>query len=122
MGKKIKTEKRQKNHFKIDEIILVLIVVLIAIFVSLFEKSQDVEMIEAEKIITLVLNGNDFSFAKNGIVDEAKILEIKAMEYDELKEKLNVNTDFCMYVEDDKGNILLEKGSPKLLADGYACG
>jgi hypothetical protein len=113
--------KAKKKPFRIDEIVLVLIVVSIAIFVGLFEKSQNVEMIEAEKIITLVLNGNDYSFAKNGIVDEAMILEIRRMEYDELKEKLNVNADFCLYVEDEKGNIVLEKGSPKLRADGFAC-
>ena len=113
--------KVKKPGFRIDEIILIAIVVIVAIAVGFYDKTQKVEYVEAEKIINVVLDGGDLGFANNGTIDEAKIKEIEGMDYKELKQKLNAKRDFCVYVEDEKGNIVLAKGSPKLNSNGLSC-
>lgn len=118
---KMKQKEQLKANFKIDELAIVLVVALIAIAVSVYEGSKKVSNIEAEKITGLILDGNEISFASGGVVDQGKLNQVKGMDYKELKNYLNAKQDFCMYMEDENGNILLAKGSPKLSEGGEAC-
>lgn len=111
----------KKLNFRIDEIILIAVVIVVAVAVGFYDKSQKAEYVEAEKIISIVLDGGDLGFANNGTIDEAKIREIEGMDYRELKQKLNAKRDFCVYIEDEKGNVVLAIGSPKLNSDGLSC-
>ena len=109
-------------NYKIDEIALVLIVAVVAIIVSVYDKnSQPNQQIEAEKITGLILGNREASFASNGIVDIIKLKEIQNMDYNKLKIYFNARKDFCMYIEDGDGNIILAKGSSKLSKDGINC-
>ena len=110
----------KKSNFKIDEITLVLIVAVLAIVVSVYDKLAPAKITEAEKIIGLVTDDHSASFANNGIVDENKLREIKDMSYNDFKKSLNVRNDFCVYVEDGNGNVIFAKGSEKLSKEG-AC-
>ena len=110
-----------KPNFKMDELTIVLIVALFAVFVSVYEGSKKVSQIEAEKITGLILDGHEISFASGGIIDQNKLKQVQSMDYDKLKNYLNVRQDFCMYIEDEKGNIILAKCSPKLSNDGVDC-
>ena len=111
----------KKINFKIDELTLVLIVAVIAIIVSIYEQNKEINMIDAEKITAMILDDHDISFANNGIVDENKLKQIQNMDYKELKDSLNVKNDFCIYLEDENGNVILAKGSSKLNKDGLFC-
>ena len=110
-----------KFNFKIDEILLVFIVAIISIVVVVFDKLNEPAEMEAEKITEMILNEHDISFANNGIVDENKLKEIQNMDYKDFKNSLKAKNDFCVYIEDENGNLLLAKGSSKLNGDGLNC-
>ncbi|MBI2659214.1 hypothetical protein HYX05_03915 [Candidatus Woesearchaeota archaeon] len=115
-----KTSQKTKPNFKIDEIMLVFIVAVIAMIAVIYNKTNTSEM-EAEKITALILDDHEVSFANNGIIDENKLKEIQQMNYGEFKDSINAKNDFCVYVEDENGGILLSKGSEKLNGDGIPC-
>ena len=109
-----------KPNFRIDEITLVLIVALIAMIVGIYNKTAKLEM-EAGKIAEVILDNHAISFATNGIIDEDKLNQIQNMDYNQFKNYLKVKNDFCIYIEDGNGRILLAKGSQKLEKDGLHC-
>ncbi|HLF66083.1 MAG TPA: hypothetical protein VI522_00545 [Gammaproteobacteria bacterium] len=106
--------------FKIDEITLVLIVALIAMVVGVYNKTAKLEM-EAGKIAEVILDDHAISFVNNGVIDGDKLSQIQNMDYNQFKDYLKVKNDFCIYIEDGNGNILLAKGSSKLGRDGLYC-
>ena len=110
-----------KSKFKIDEITLILIVAIIAIFVSIYHKSSQSPVMEAKKITEVLTDDHGISFASNGIVDANKLEKIKNMDYTDLKSSMNMKNDFCFYIEDEKGDVILAKGSSKLDAEGIGC-
>lgn len=111
----------RKISFKIDEIMLVLIVAVIAIAVSVYDRLNEPAGMEAEKITDMILDDHSISFANNGIIDEKKLAEVQNIDYNDFKKSLKAKNDFCIYIEDENGNVLLAKGSPKLSGDGLYC-
>ena len=111
-----------KTHkFKIDEITLILLVALLSIIISI-NKGVDVSPeIEIEKITAMILDDHELSFARNGVIDENKLIEIQNMDYYELKKSLKAKNDFCIYIEDEDGNIILSKGSSRINGYGIYC-
>jgi len=109
-----------KLNFKIDEIMLVLIAAVIAMIAVIYDKTGANET-EAEKITEMILDDHTISFANDGIVDENKLIEIQNMAYDDFKKSLKAKNDFCIYIEDENGNVILAKGSRKLDGDGLHC-
>ena len=109
-----------KSNFKIDEITFVLIVAFIAMIVGIYNKTSKPEM-EAGKITEVILDNHAISFASNGVIDENKLSQIRNMDYKEFKSYLNAKNDFCIYIEDGNGNIILAKGSSKLGNEGMHC-
>ena len=118
---KSKKQIPKKPNFKIDELAIVLAVALIAIAVSIYESNKKIAPIEAEKITGLILDNHEISFASGGVIDQIKLKQVQNMDYKELKNYLNAKQDFCVYLEDENGNIILAKGSPKLSEGGEAC-
>lgn len=110
----------QKPKFKVDELALVLIVAVIAIIVAINDKSSEPGT-EAKMIADAIMDDHGISFASNGIVDENRLEEVRSMDYWDLKGSLKARNDFCIYIEDEKGNIILSKGSGKLSKDDVAC-
>ncbi len=106
--------------YKIDEIILVFVVLVIIIGISVQEKGRQPQKADPEKILSLVLND---ASVKDGITvfDQKKLNELEGMDYNAIKKILNVGGDFCMYLQDGEGSVLLVKGSPKLSEDGIKC-
>ena len=66
-----------------------------------------------------VVNGQELNISKFG--------QLKNMSYDELKSALKMEGDFCIYVEDENGNLLLVNnsyrgiGSPNINLSGAPC-
>ena len=103
-----------KKRFKLDEIMLVLIVAIIILAISVYFKESKTTDMNAEEITSLLSDNND-------IINEDKLKEVQNMDYNEFKDSLNAKEDFCVYIEDDKGQIVLAKGSSKLNGDGIYC-
>ena len=106
---------------KIDEITLVLIVAVLAMIIGVHNKTNTQKEIDAEKLSYIITDNHDLSFASDGIINQNKLKDIQKMNYEELKNYLNVKNDFCIYIEDGNGNIILAKGSSKLNRDGIYC-
>ena len=113
--------KKRKPRFKIDEMVLVFIVVFVSLFVGIYDKVTQSPTLVAEKITELILDEHYLSFANNGVIDENKLNEIKNMGYNDFKKSIKVKKDFCIYIEDENGNIILAKGSSKFNSDGIYC-
>ncbi len=109
-----------KTNFKIDEVTLVLFVAVIAMVAVIYDKTGTKET-EAEKITEIILDEHEISFAKNGVVDANKLRMVQNMAYNDFKNSLKAKNDFCVYIEDGNGNIILAKGSSKLSGDGLRC-
>lgn len=89
---------------------------------------------EASTVIKQVASEDaPVSIVNNREVNAAKLKELKNLQtenYDELKRKLRIDGDFCIYMEDENGNIVLIQdesggykgiGSPGIDLGGTPC-
>ena len=116
-----KTELIKPKTKRKSDVAFFIIVALAIIAIMLYNKTKQIKNIDAEQVAALLLDHHPLSFAKNGIIEENALKGIQEMEYEELKSSLNIKKDFCVYVEDSKGNVLIAKGSSKLSKDGLYC-
>jgi len=117
---KASTARKLKFSFKIDEIALVFLVAFIIIMVTAYGKLNQ-PAIGPEKITDLIMNNKGVSFVDNGVLNENTLNKIQDMDYDAYKASLNLKDDFCVYLEDENGNIILSKGSSKLDNGDIVC-
>ena len=69
---------------------------------------------EASIVIKQVSSGDSsLRILNKNEINITKINELKNLSYDELKQRLRVEGDFCIYVEDENGNIVLLNNSYK---------
>jgi hypothetical protein len=121
MKKTTKSRKTIKlSRFKLDEITLVLIVAIIIIVVSISQKSNQAAS-DAQNIMKVVLDDNSAALPNDIVIGQKELEKIQGMNYEQLKKYLNMKNDFCLYIEDENGNIILAKGSAKLSRDGIYC-
>jgi len=83
---------------------------------------------DANSVIKQVSNeGNTLSVVSKQEINMTKIGELKNLNYDELKSQLRVEGDFCIYIEDEKGNLVMINdsyrgvGSPNINISGVPC-
>lgn len=69
------------------------------------EASIIVKQVTSEDSLVRVIDGNEINITK--------LNELKNLSYDELKRRLRVESDFCLYFEDEKGYIVLINNSYK---------
>ena len=120
----MKNKKHAKSNYKtkpkIDEIALVLIVAVIAIIISFYHKSSSTTQ-EQRLLTAIILEDKTLLFTNDGIINENELMRIKNMDYEQLKKSLNIKEDFCIYLEDENGRIIVAKGSEKFNRDGMHC-
>jgi len=84
---------------------------------------------ESEKLPQLLSSeqNNSQVFIEGSKIDEGKLDEASKMDYGQLKNILGVSSDFCIYFEDDQGNLVpigankTGLGSPLANIGGRAC-
>ena len=83
---------------------------------------------EAQKLPGILSTGQNLTviFIQGTKVDEKKLSEALLLSYENLKGLLGMESDFCIYFEDDKGNVVpagnkLGIGSPLVNFSGRAC-
>ena len=84
---------------------------------------------EADVVITKLTDGNGaISLLKGNEVDEKKLRMLDQMNYDQVKAMLGVKKDFCVYFEDQDGNLIKVDsvgygiGSSNIYINGKPCG
>lgn len=116
----MKKNRLVKPKTKRYRLLFLIAAVLIAIAV-LFHNKTKPSNADAEQVTALLLDHHPLSFAKTGVIDEKELKEIQGMDYKLLKNSLDIKNDFCVYVEDGNGNLIIAKGSSKLNKDGLHC-
>ena len=83
---------------------------------------------EATVIIRQIASGSSpMSVVVDNEVIVNKLNELKNLTYEELKQRLRIEGDFCIYMEDENGNIVLINnsyrgvGSPNIDLAGAPC-
>ncbi len=121
MEKTTKSRRAIKpSKFRIDEITLVLIVAIIIMAATISQKTGQ-ETNGAANIMKILLNDNSAAPSNDRVIGQVEMEKIQSMSYEQLKKYLNMKNDFCLYIEDENGNIILAKGSAKLSRDGIYC-
>lgn len=81
---------------------------------------------ESEGLPSIIASEQSTSFLKGSEVSNEKVQEVANLSYEILKEFLGIESDFCIYFEDEKGNIVpvsnkLGIGSSLVEINGKSC-
>ena len=124
--------KRKSQSWSID-IILGVIVFMAAFFVFFIVLSEDPAVKinrlkdEASSIIRQLVSGEELRIVDGTEVNVSRANTLKNTQYDELKRKFRVGGDFCIYLEDSKGNVVIINnsykgiGAPSINISGALC-
>lgn len=127
---------RKAQTWSTDTVFAVVIFVFLLIFVFSFigsqQRSQNVKEMQGESAkIPSILGSQEkenLSFIENDKVNKEKLATFANLSYEEIKQKLGLRYDFCIYFEDEEGRIINLTygrpglGSPNATLAGLACG
>ena len=110
----------------------VIFMVAFLIIYSLINSSQSSKVNELKEEASIVIkqidaDGSVIKMIDNNEVNQSRLNQLKTLSYDELKRELKINGDFCIYLEDDKGNLVLLNnsykgiGAPTISLSGTPC-
>jgi len=96
------TKKKIKNK-KVTWLILgTTFILLLFVLVN----TQDQTIKKEQEITETFLDGNFQSLIINGEIDEKRLMELKDQSFEEMKDMLGVKRNFCIYFEDEDGNLV----------------
>ena len=110
----------------------VIFMVAFLIIYSLINSNQSSKVSELKEEASIVIkqidaDGSAIRMIDNNEVNQSRLNQLKNLSYDELKRELKINGDFCIYLEDDKGNLVLLNnsykgiGAPTISLSGTPC-
>lgn len=128
-------QKMKKGQtFSTDAIVAVVMFVIAVIMLyylsgpATTNKQSEKLQSEAEKLPATLSSQQNLTsvFIQGSKIDEQKLRESINLSYDNLKSLLGVESDFCIYLEDENGNLvpMEEKagiGSPLVNFSGKGC-
>lgn len=125
--------RRKSQAWSVD-VILAVVIFMGAFFlyyaIANSSSSSDVTALKADasSVIKQVSNeGDPLSIVSKQEINITKVSELKDMNYDELKSQFRVEGNFCIYIEDEKGNLVLINdsyrgvGSENINISGVPC-
>lgn len=134
-SKKGKEEMEKAQVWSVDVLLAVVIfVAVILIFYTTMTARQGPELTdlesEAGSVKTELEQNHELGFITQGEINDSKLEDFVNMteeNYTEIKEKLGIKGDFCIFYEDTQGNIILIDnktgiGGADILIGGYECG
>ena len=114
----------KSQAFSMDIMIAVIIFMgTIFIFYSIISGGEESKIDELEGDASIVMENiatedSAVRITEGIAIDEEKLEELLGMDYSEIKKKLRVENDFCIFLEDGGGNIIyLEAGQPGIGSD-----
>jgi len=116
------------------DILLALVLFIGAIFVffafflnSPGSKEKELQREAAHIIENLGSEDTNISIIEKTSINNSKLDTLLQQNYSVIKNKLRIQNDFCVYIEDENGNILylnsstIAKGSSKINVSGLPC-
>ena len=125
--------KRKSQSWSLD--ITIAVVVFMAAFLVVYgilsanksSKASDLRNDASTVIKQVASSDSDIKVLSDNEINESKLGRLKNINYDKLKNELRIQGDFCIYFEDDKGNLVLINnsykgiGSPDIYIGGTPC-
>ena len=98
---------KMKDLFNFQNAVFLLLAVsLVSITYSILNYNSG-SLNEANIVAQKLTDGNhDISILNYNEVDEQKVKALHDMDYDEVKSMIGVEKDFCVYFEDENGNLI----------------
>lgn len=136
-GKEEVNTMKNAQSWSIDLIVGVIIFMLIiAIFYALLSSKAEPTLENLEEDSRAVVSkisaqdAKSFGIIEGGVVDQAKFDELCSKTYDEVKAELGIESDFCIYLEDQNGNIIpcgpnkagIGNAEDIVIGEGVVCG
>jgi len=114
-------------------IAIVLFIGTIFVFYSVLSAKQSPKTDELQDDASIVLESivsedSDIGILNGAEVNETKLEELLGMEYSEIKKKMRVENEFCIFLEDEEGNVIYITqdqpgiGSQEIEIGGKPCG
>ncbi len=150
---KVKKSYKKKQNKEVDDVnrgqvwsidVLLGVVIFISIILVFYvtigsNQSRGVETLEADalNLKTGLEQNHDLGFLQEDIIDEAKLenfINEAEINYNKTKEKLGIRGEFCIFFEDENGNLILLQSnktgigstesddSNKVMISGIPCG
>lgn len=123
----------KSQAFSMD-IMLAIVIFLGTIFVfySILTGNNEAKTDELTEEAAIVLDNivsddSEVRITDGIIVNQTKLEELLGMDYSEIKKKIKIKNDFCIFLEDDDGSIIYIQGQPgigsdKISISGIPCG
>ncbi len=130
---KFKFSNLKSQSWSID--IVIGIIVFMAAFLIAYSvinsnkssKSDDLKGQGLDVIKEVASSGSLNRIIDDNEINITRLNQLKNLSYDELKRQLRIEGDFCIYLEDDKGNLVLLNnsyrgiGAPTINISGTPC-
>lgn len=128
---------KNAQSWSIDLIVGVIIFMLIiAIFYALLTSRSEPTLQNLEEdsraVVSKVSVGDaqTLGIVEDGVVNQTKFDDLCSKTYEEVKAELGIESDFCIYLEDQNGNIIpcgpnkagIGNGKDITIGQGVACG
>lgn len=97
--------KKEKKKVKFNIVWMILLATIAMVLIAVYNKTNRTAPNTAEEIMDMLLQNPSLNFVDN-------------TSYDEIKASLKTQSDFCIYIEDEQGNIILSLGAPELKEKG----
>jgi hypothetical protein len=107
---------KRGQSWSFDIALAVVIFILTAITFFSFSNSDNTRKLgvvqsEAHYILEHAKAQNSpLQVVEGSMVDETKLSQLSSMDYEELKKQAGVSNDFCIFFEDEEGNVVLIDG------------
>ena len=96
-------------------VIFITTIFLFFVFLNPTQKSDVGELRDEASIVLKDIEsaGSDLGIVDGAIINETKLQELLGKDYQEIKKSLRIKNDFCIYFEDENGNIIyIEQNRP----------
>lgn len=89
-------------------VIFITTIVLFFVFLSPAQKSNVGELQDEASIVLRDIESadSDLGIVDGTIVNETKLQELLGKDYQAIKKSLRIKNDFCIYFEDENGNVI----------------
>lgn len=103
---------KKSQSWSVD-IILAVIVFMVAFFVfyALLESDPQAKVSDLKEEASIVIEQvadeeSPLKAVDKGAIDVDELNKLKSLPYDDLKRRLRTEGDFCIYIEDENGNLV----------------
>lgn len=119
--------RKNKQLLTFDRAVMILLVLSLFVLLRSFLIVGEEKLERDAEMVLSGITGGDGSVTVGDSIDDERIANLESIGYENLKEELGVESDFCIYFEDingmvvKAGNFNSGLGSNKITVNGEPC-